>query len=198
MVDFLLHFYRRGTRPFQSLSALPEASALSLMRKLYIQGSIFWERFEDPLGYLTFRREVEQNLRKGFIAKGGAPADLYPIYLVLGRPRWTIEALDPATAETSDEIQVPLSLFDVKDVSFTYPDSMVSAMCAAEKNPEYYEPDYHGKVFTLPEIAGIVEHKGLPGEGWQTRMPRHFAHYIEAQAWNHRLLDALVERAGRA
>ncbi len=196
MVDFLLHFYRKGTRPFQSLSALPEARAISLMKELYIEGSAFWERFEDPLGYLAFRREVEKKLRDGFIAKGGAPTDPCPIYLVFGRPRWTTEALDPATAATSAEIRVPLSLFDQKDISFTYPDSMVSAMIAGERNPEYYEPDYHGRVFTLAEITEIIGRKGLPGEEWQTRMPRHYAHYIEAQAWNRRVLVEYLGRTG--
>lgn len=83
---------------------------------------------------------------------------------------------------------MPLSILDPNEVSFTYPDSMVSALMAVQKNPVYYEPDYHGKVFTLDEISRIIAKKGLPGEGWQTQMPVHFAHYIEAQVWNRAVL----------
>lgn len=188
MVDYLIHFYRKGTKPFQSLSALSEDHALSIMKDLYVEGSVFWERFKDPYEYLCFRKQVERDLYRGFVAKGGVPNDPYPIYLVLGRPKWTLTAVDAATVASTDEIQVPLSILGPRDISFTYPDSMVSALMVSQRNPEYYEPDYHGKVFTLEEIIAIIEKKGLPGEGWETKMPRQLAHYIEAQVWNHRIL----------
>jgi hypothetical protein len=194
MVDFLLHFYRRGRAPFQSLSSISEDRALAIMRELYVEGSVFWERFKDPQGYLSFRKQVEKRLRNEFVLKGGKPKQDYPIYLVLGRPRWTEIAADADTVSTTAEIEIPLSILSPEDVSFTYPDSMVSALMAAEKNPEYYEPAYHGKVFTLREMAEIIEKKGLPGENWQTRMPRHLAHYIEAQVWNQKILAEHFER----
>jgi hypothetical protein len=188
MVDFLLHFYRKGSRPFQSLSALPEEKAVRIMEQLFIEGSVLWERFRDPANYLSFRKQVEKKLRDDFLRKGGRAIEDYPVYLVLGRPKWTQVSADPKTTASTDEIIVPLSILSAEQVSFTYPDSMVSAMIAAERNPEYYEPDYHGKVFTLEEIRRIIERKGLPGEGWQTKMPKRYAHYIEAQVWNRQVL----------
>lgn len=184
MTPYLLHVYKRGCRPFQSLSALPQQQALAIMSTLYVEGSMFWQRFKDPLGYLTFRRKVEENLRHGFVAKGGRPKEPYPIYLVLGRPKWLELVADTPTLETTSEIEIPLSIVDTDQISFTYPDSMVSALMELEKNPEYYEPDYHGKVFTMKEMEMILDRNGLPGEGWKTRMPRHYAHYIEAQVWD--------------
>ncbi len=197
MIGFLLHIYRKGSTPFQSLSALPEWQAQAIMKGLYVEGSIFWERFKDPAGYLSFRKRVEQRMRDAFLIKGGKPKEDYPIYLMLGRPSWTKMAADATTLGTTEEIAIPLSILCAEDVSFTYPDSMVSAIMAEEKNPEYYEPDYHGRVFTLREMTEIVREKGLPGEGWQTRMPKHYAHYIEAQVWNQKfLLDYLREQPG--
>ncbi len=194
MVDFLLHFYRKGSRPFQSLSAVPAVEAQAIMRGLFVEGSIFWERFRDPPGYLSFRKQVEKELRNGFLLKGGKPKEDYPIYLVLGRPKWTQISADAMTTMTTDEIAVPLGIFSAEDISFTYPDSMVSAIIMKEKNPDYYEPEYHGKVFTLEEIRGIIEEKGMPGEGWFTKMPKHYAHYIEAQAWNRKILLEYYEK----
>jgi hypothetical protein len=185
MIDHLIHFYRSGTQPFQSLSALPDADAMHRMQNLYIEGSVFWERFKDPAQYLQARRQIEAWLRHGFIAKGGAPQESYPIYMVLGRSKWLLTAGDAATLATTAEIQVPLSLFRECDVSFTYPDSMVSWWLAHEKNPDHYLPDYHGQVFTLSEISSIVESNGLPGETWGTNLPSFLANYIEAQVWNH-------------
>lgn len=188
MVDYLLHFYRKGTQPFRSLSALPDAVAESIMQDLYVEGSLIWERFKDPAAYLQARRQTEQWLRSAFIAKGGDPQEPYPVYMVLGRSRWVEKMADAATLASTAEIRVPLSIFRECDVSFTYPDSMVTLLLESQKNPDYYQPDYHGKLFTLPEILAIVAAKGLPDEGWETNVPSTLAHYIEAQVWNHRRL----------
>lgn len=198
MVDYLIHFYRKGSPPFRSLSLLPEESALSIMRRLYIKGSAFWERFSDPCGYLAERKKVETALYEGFVGKGGAPRTRHPLYLVLGRPKWTERVADPATLATSDELLVPLRIIPRDVISFTYPDSMVSAFMVEQKKPEYYEPEYHGKVFTLDEIREILERKGMPGEGWETKMPVHLAHYIEAQVWDHAVLQEFARQRRHA
>lgn len=189
MVDYLIHYFKKGCRPFRSLTTLPEPEALALMRSLYIKDSVFWERFEDPEGYLMLRRAVEERLYGLFAAKGGRPVERKPVYFMLGRPPWASEMVDAVTIATTEEIVVPLSLFDEHDISFTYPDSMVSAIVERDKNPLYYEPEVHGRLFTLPEIRTIVAERGMPGEKWQTQMPRHLAHYIEAQVWNRGPLD---------
>ncbi len=158
------------------------------MQDLYIEGSVFWERFEDPNLYLQLRRQIEQWLYQEFIAKGGAPQQPYPIYMMLGRSKWLLTAIDAATQATTTEIQVPLSLFQEDEVSFTYPDSMISFLVANQKESEYYLPNYHGKLFTLSEIISIVQANGLPGEKWGTNLPSHLANYIEAQIWNQKPL----------
>lgn len=185
MIDYLVHLYKNGTEPLRTLSLLPEEDAIRIMQGLYMTGSIFWERFEDPTGYLRLRKQIEQCIRQAFIAKGGMPRESQPIYMAFGRTRWMLNDLDAATLATTTEIEVPLSLFQECDLSFTYPDSMVSFLLAQEKESEYYLPDYHGKVFTLSEIRSIVEANGLPGEKWGTNLPSSMPNYIEAQAWNH-------------
>ena len=96
------------------------------------------------------------------------------------------QAPDP---DAHGEIRIPLSVFTEYDVSFTYPDSMISLWFGREKPKGYYLPDYHGKVFTLSEILSIVGEKGLPEEDWETNLPSDLAPYIEAQVWNHKLLE---------
>jgi hypothetical protein len=65
---------------------------------------------------------------------------------------------------------------------------MISRWFGLEKPAEYYQPDLHGKIFTLPEILSIVDAKGLPEDGWETNLPGYLAPYIEAQVWRHELL----------
>jgi hypothetical protein len=189
MIDHLIHFYRVGTEPFQSLSALSDRDAVQIMKDYYVEGSVFWERFEDPGQYMQTRRQIELWLYEEFVAKGGAPQESCPIYMVLGRPKWLLTAADPATLATTAEIQVPLSLFTECDISFTYPDSMISVPMATRKESGYYLPDYHGKLFTLSEIRQIVESNGLPGENWGTNLPSSMPNFIEAQVWNQEALQ---------
>ena len=93
--------------------------------------------------------------------------------------------IDEITLATTVEIQVPLSMFDEDVLSFTYPDSMVSYMLNAERNPHYYLPEYHGQVFTLAEMHEILESNGQPGYRWGTELPDDMPNYIEAQVWDH-------------
>lgn len=189
MIDHLIHFYRIGTEPFQSLSTLSDRDAVQIMKDYYVEGSVLWERFKDPSHYMRTRRQIEHWLHQEFIAKGGAPQESYPIYMVLGRSKWLLTATDPATLTTTAEIQVPLSLFRECDISFAYPDSMISVPMANQKESEYYLPDYHGKLFTLSEVCSIVESNGLPGENWGTNLPSFMPIFIEAQVWNQEALQ---------
>jgi hypothetical protein len=181
MVDYLTHYYINGTPPFRSLSTLPDDEALKLMTALYDE-TAFGVRFKDPLQYLRDRRRTEQWVRSEFIAKGGQPQEPYPIYMALGSSQWLVKAA-PQTSYHG-EIQIPLGDFQEGDVSFTYPDSMVSHWFGTDKPIEYYQPDYHGRVFTRSEILAIVARRGMPEEGWEPRLPDHLPPYIEAQVWN--------------
>ena len=191
MVDYLTRYYTRGAPPFQSLSALPDGEAIQIMQELYAQfeGSILFERFKDPALYLYQRKQTEQWTREQFIAKGGQPQAAYPISMVLGSSRW-VEKHAPGAAATQAEIRIPLAILNESEVSFTYPDSMISFWFGQARPAELYQPDYHGRVFTLAEILAIIELKGMPEENWNTHLPGDLAPYIEAQVWNHkRLLD---------
>lgn len=188
MLSTLIHLYGSHSVPFRSLSALSDAEAIRTMRALYRKGSVYWERFENPEAYWALRRQTEQWLRRDFIAKGGRPQDPYPIYMIYGATKWIQAVTNELTRATTREIEVPLTLFQPCDISFTYPDSMVSAIMAAEQDPASYLPEFHGHVFTLDEIQEVVTARGLPGETWGTTLPGHLANYIEAQIWNHRPL----------
>ena len=188
MVNYLTHYHQRGTPPFRSLSTLSDDEALQLMTAL-CDDTHFGERFKDPLNYLHNRRRTEEWVRAEFVAKGGQPVEPYPIYMVLGFSPW-IERAVPAAFSTG-EIRVPLSVLAEGDVSFTYPDSMISHWFGQDQTIEYYQPAYHGKVFTRSEILAIVAVRGLPEDGWEPRLPDHLAPYIEAQVWNRAPLQVL-------
>ncbi|KAA3664704.1 MAG: hypothetical protein DWQ04_04360 [Chloroflexi bacterium] len=182
MIDYFTYYYRKGTEPFRSLSSLSDEEAIKIMKTL-ADDTPFGSRFKDPVGYFQNRRESERWTREAFIAKGGKPQASYPIPMVLGSSKWMVK--NAPDKELHAEIQIPLSIFTEVDVSFTYPDSMISRWLGLEKPADIYEPDFHGQVFTLSEIQTIIAEKGLPEEGWENRLPVHLAPYIEAQVWRH-------------
>jgi hypothetical protein len=199
MVDFLTYYYVKGAPPFRSLSALPDDEAIALMEALYVKyaGSIVFERFKDPAQYLHNRKQTEQWVREAFTAKGRQPQDAYPISMVLGNSPW-LEKHAPDGSDANDKILIPLSALQEDDVSFTFPDSMVSHWLSRDQPPEYYLPGYHGQVFTLSEILAIVETRGMPEEKWQVNHPSHVGSYIEAQVWNHKLLLEYTKQGVRS
>jgi hypothetical protein len=186
MIDYLTYYYKLGSEPFRSLSALPDEESIKIMKALY-EDTPVWVRFKDPLGYLRDRKQTEQWVREEFIAKGGQPQASYPIPMVLGESKWIVKNAPHPAAH--GEIRIPLSVFTEQDVSFTYPDSMISLWFGREKPVEYYMPEYHGKVFLISEILSIVEARGLPEDEWETGLSDDLAPYIEAQVWNHEPLN---------
>ena len=109
-----------------------------------------------------------------------------------GSSPWLVKAA-PETPNHG-EIRIPLAVFQEGDVSFTYPDSMLSRWFSRDKPIEYYQRAYHGQVFTRSEILAIIAARGLPEEGWEPRLPDHLAPYIEAQVWNREPLLAYQEQ----
>lgn len=184
MIKYLTHYYKVGTTPFKSLSALPEKEAIKKMEELYDDNAV-WERFKNPVWYLRERKKIESWLREQFILKGGNPQEDYPIYMVMGK----CEKLEKHMGEVNlAKIQIPISYFNKGDISFTYIDSMFSFQLGEDKSSQYYQPEYHGKVFRLSEIRSILNKRGLPEEGWWGNLPDDFFPYIEVQVWNHQIL----------
>jgi hypothetical protein len=178
---YITHYYRKGTPPFQSLSSLPEDQALGLMR-LLADDTPFGARFKDPERYLQNRRTSEAWVRSEFIRIGGRPQLDYPIYFVLGESQWLVK--NAPDRSLHQEIQISLTAFDEGDLSFTYPDSMISFWLGHDPTSVLYLPEFHGKVFTRREILALVDRMGDPEGGWGRNLPPELAPYIEAQVWN--------------
>lgn len=192
LVDHLTHYYLRGSIPFQTISALSDCEALKIMEGLADDPPLFF-RFKEPIEYMNRRKHVEKWVRIEFIAKGGQPKDEYPLYAVLGNSNWVEKY---SSVCDLDKARIPLSIFDEGEVSFTYPDSMVSHQLSEEKPATYYHSEYHGKIFTFQEAMALVHRNGLSVENWGTVLAENTANYIEAQIWNHKvLLEFLKSRS---
>ena len=175
----LIHYHHQATKPFQTLSALSDAKALELMTQLSKRTGEVYRRFKHPQKYLRHRRATEKWLRQEFIQKGGKPILSYPRYFSVGPALWIEEGYN----KQSKTVQLPLSSVDATQVSFTYPDSMVSYWLRTQTDQIFHQCAYHGKVFTLGEIIEIVEQFGMPSEAWRTDPTRKHDIFVEAQLW---------------
>ncbi|MEE4193945.1 MAG: hypothetical protein V2J07_01980 [Anaerolineae bacterium] len=186
MIDHVTYYYRTDTPPFQSLSGLPKEEAIAIMRTL-ADDSNYGARFKDPEGYMSSRKAAEGWVRQAFIAKGGKPHAEYPIAMVLGESPWLVRSTPDINRH--GELRIPLSIFNETDISFTYPDSMISYWFGQEQPAGLYHPELHGHVFLRSEILAIIAERGMPEGSWNTHLPDNLAPYIEAQVWNHELLE---------
>ncbi|RXZ77455.1 hypothetical protein EBB07_31320 [Paenibacillaceae bacterium] len=179
MVEYITHYY--NSVPFRSLSALTKSEALSIMKEL-CDDTPFFERFKQPDQYRENRIEAENWLRDKFMEKGGTPKELYPYYSVLGSSDW-IENFSLSAGIETNKIQIPISIFDEGDISFTLPDSMVSFWIGRDKPEAYYNPNYHGQVFTLQDVRTIMTVELM--NNLESMHPAGTIPYVEAQIWNH-------------
>jgi len=185
MIDYLTHYYKKDTAPFQTLSALTRSEALKVMNELADDSPIY-SRFNNPNEYLDNRSRVEEWLINSFIRKGCEPTDRYPNYTVLGTSKWIEEHSINYRCDLC-KIELPVSLFSEHDISFTVPDSMVTYNLEIQQPANLYNPEFHGQVFTLTE-AKTIFNKDFMADVEKTKFPGGAIPYVEAQVWNHNLL----------
>jgi hypothetical protein len=175
----LTHYHHKNDAPFQNLSSLADEEALSVISNLRDRAGSVYRRFRNPEKYLKQRREAENWVRQEFIKKGGQPVLVYPHYFVIERARW----IEAGYNGESLALQFPVSAFQPEQVSFTYPDSMISYWLKSQTDQVFYRPEYHGKVFVMSEISKTIDAFGVPGEEWRTEENRKYDLFIEAQVW---------------
>jgi hypothetical protein len=175
----LTHYHHKDDDPFQSLSSLTNEEALRAISNVRGRAGFVYRRFRDPEQYLRQRRETESWVRQEFIKKGGQPVSAYPHYFVIGRSTWIEEGFNGESCA----VQFPVSAFQAEQVSFTYPDSMISYWLKSQTHQVFYRPEYHGQVFVLSEISKMIEVWGVFGEEWRTEETRKYDLFIEAQVW---------------
>lgn len=187
------HYYLAGRRPFLSLSELGDAELAAVLADL---GALRRAgKQHRPFGprYMDLRRRTEARLRELFVAVGGQPERQVPHYFVLGNSPW-YEGL----AEKMECVQLPLSVLPPGQTSITYPDSFAAMEAGTSSGPGQEPRPYHGRVFLLDELSGLVERFGLPDPSWdgqyQSWTTWRAEAYIEVQLWSDEPVSAYLRR----
>lgn len=189
-MDYITHYYSIGTTPLLNISTLPFDEALKVANNLKNLPGKVYKRFHNAELYLRERQITEKWLKEEFIKLGGVPKCNVPGYFVLGESTH----LEEAFAGKYAVIRIPLDEIDENEISFTYPDSMATRFIANEKDAVYYNPEYHGKVFTKKSITEVIKKWGLPEEQWRYDPKKKYDYFIEVQLWNDAYLKKYQER----
>mgnify|MGYP005844659213 CR=1 FL=1 len=167
--DYLSHYYDASDGPFRNLSDVPPREGEAILQEIREKGRGFASRRAQD--YLRIRRDLEDQVRAQFVAKGGVPTRERPHYAILGSCPWVV-----TWYPNGRELRVPLARFRPEVVSFTYGDTF-PAMRLRDGKP------YRGKVYTLSELPEVIREFGLP----QERNPDGRLgpeRYVEAQIWD--------------
>ena len=177
-MDNIIHYYEKGSMPFQSITSLSEQDAKRIADKLKSIGLPVFQRFNWS-EYLSERRKTESWLKSEFCKIGGKPRGDFPHYFTLGESVYYMSRYGDRDAT----ISIPLDSISDEDISFTIPDSMASRLLKLNQGPNF-NPEYHGIVFSKAGIKNIIEKFGIPR--WDDTYNRKGSHdfFIEAQLWN--------------
>jgi hypothetical protein len=163
---FITH-YSRG-EPFLSITSVSPEKRPEVVKNLNELNAWGINRFLDQ-EYLARRLELEDTLRKEFIAKGGKPQLSSPIYFFLGR-HVEFEEHPLNKGYIVDLQDVPSN-----SVSFTYGDSLLAYFTDyRELSGERYKNSLCAKVFKIEELENLFAHSEFPKNG---------ALHIECQLW---------------
>lgn len=181
--DVITHNYEPDRGRFQNLCNLPDDEAEGILAAINVSG-----RRAFKSNYLTRRRQTEAWLLSERTRKLGTPYLRCPIYFFLG------DMADGADPSRPASVVVPRAAFSDDMLTFTYPDSMASLPLATRSEHRAERKPYHGQVFTLSEIQGVVATFGMPVTSAAGDPATKFDRFIEVQVWDDRPLQVFLNQ----
>ena len=173
--DFhLYHYYDKTVGPFVNLSDLEIDKAKSVLEEIQTNKPKSQSAKRHPT-YMEDRLYYESIMREEFTKKGGILHRKAPHYMVIEHSPWLTTWF-----ENTGYIEIPISEFDIKTVSFTFGDS--HPVFSPRQNTMDTK-EYRKKLYTYNEILEIIQKYGLP-QYWNDDGRHGPERYVEAQIWS--------------
>lgn len=171
--DVITHNYHPARGIGRNICHLPDSDAERVLDDIRATGGRHIRA-----NYLKRRRKVEDWLIAERRRKLGETILDRPLYFFLGD---FADGKDPSRPVS---LVMKLAAFRPNSLTFTYPDSMASLPLATKEDHLAHRQDYHGHVFTLPEIEAVVARFGLPSDRHETDPTLKYEEFIEVQVWD--------------
>ncbi|NMH88490.1 hypothetical protein [Flavivirga algicola] len=183
--EFLYHYYEIEQGPFLNITQ----NKLEEAKKIQNNISVGFNS-KRPSNYVELRFALEKRLREGFIAKGGKPKSSSPSYFTLGKCEWM-----QSCYANPGVVKIPLTNIKPEQISFTYPDSMVSFQFYDEPKLAKYRKACNGQIYLLDEIQKLLNQYGIPSKDkWSSQENLKYDRYIEAQVWDDHIINNYLEK----
>jgi hypothetical protein len=183
---YLYRYFKRGTNPFGSISGLADSEVVVFMKENFPNHEWF---HANPERWMTKRRRIEKWLLDEFVRRGGEPKTRHPCYFTFGKSGFLKKS-----GSFDAQIEIPLSSFSAKNISFTYPDSFFSDWLSRNRAHKLYNDELNGRIFTMDEILDLSAQGKIPQDvRIETAYGYEFEFYIEAQVWDYEILDNCME-----
>ena len=169
---YITNYCDKRCSPMSSITRLPIKDAYSQAEKLsQYTGTSFtsFSRFRDKDfdGYYKKRIRTEEWLYNSFIALGGKPKNIQPLYFVLGESRYLNDWF-----ENGIKTKLLLSDIDSADISFTYGDSMSKMNSEDRMSP-----------FNKESLFNFIYENTYDLSSYLNELDK-LNKYIEVQLWN--------------
>ena len=179
---FLYHYYDKNIGPFKNISDLSLDEANRVLQEIAITKPNVQcaKRNSD---YMKARVFYENILRNEFKKKCGLIYRQVPHYMVVEHSPWL-----STWYENSSYIKIPIEMFDIRTISFTYGDSHPTFSDRINDGKEYRK-----KLYMYDEILEIIEKYGLP-QDWNDDGSYGPERYIEAHIWSDDVIKQYVAK----
>ena len=192
--SYLYHYYDKSKPLFNALTQLPFDEAERIMSASLAESPNATQEFLSwfPTWHLNLRYELEKTIRDKFIAIGGKPINMAPVYFTLGANKgletWYYNL---------GVIKIPISDFDLSSVSFTYGDSFAVFNPKCNTGEEWWE-----QVYMYDDIIKLIDKYGVPEDPEYNSIKmifpkdkpiNQYLKYIEAHVWSDEVLDKYRE-----
>jgi len=172
---YLTRYYVPGEDPFISLNDLPLDQA-NKIKKLYCSKNNIGDFYAED-AYLIHRLEIEKWIYNQLLLKGGIPTNTVPIYMCLGDSPLSKYDIRADIQKNAAEIKIPLSVLDLRTITFTYPDSMYKFILDGNNKIIGGKRTNTPTVYFFSELETAIRNYKDGDEKIED-------HYIEAQVWN--------------
>ncbi|MCL2199048.1 MAG: hypothetical protein FWB80_09010 [Defluviitaleaceae bacterium] len=176
---YVTHYSHPTCTPFMNICRLPKAEAFKLASQMAEKGAgvASFDRFDDTHfdGYYTRRMATDKILRDTFIAKGGKPKEMHPIFFVLHSSKSLEDWMGDYSAH-----RIKLNDIPSDSISFTVDDSIL----IYKKHGVYTMYTKEKLIETLTQYPGTME------DYLRKLNKEHYC--IEAQLWNDDYLNTVI------
>lgn len=183
--EFLYHYYEMEQGPFLNITQNQFDEAKNIQNNISVGFNS-----QRPPNYIELRFALEKRLKEGFIAKGGKPKRNDPFYFTLGACEWM-----KSCYKNPGVVKIPLTNIKSEQVSFTYPDSMVSFQFFDEPKLAKYRKACNGQVYLLNEMKELLNQYGVPSEDKSHSQEKHkYDKYVEVQVWDDFIINKYQDK----